>query len=549
MKSMYFPIGFLTVGASYPRLLFCAKISRQALDSDGFLLYNEFVYVLLQVETEGVRKMQKSGGNMRKFRAYGHEKKKDYTQGPMLGKIILFMLPVMFTGIIQLLYNAADIVVVGNYAENGNVAVAAVGACGALINLIVNLFMGLAVGAGVLVAQKIGAGDHAGVDKVVHTAILTSIFTGIVVGIFGFVMAKPLLVLMGTQEQVLAEAVPYMRAYFVGIPACMVYNYAASMLRSKGDSKNPLIFLTLSGLANVALNMIFVCVFHMGAIGVGIATAVAQYIAMAMVLYHMIHSEDVCKLDLKRLAIDKDSLKKMLRIGLPAGLQGTFFSLSNTLIQSTVNAYPDVVLAGHAIAGNLEGFVYIAMNACYHAALTFVGQNTGAKKYGRVLRAWLICTVIVVVIGLGMSLPLSIDATGIGRSLLNIYRPGQTAVHDAGMVRFSIICMFYFLCGIMDVSSGVMRGMGKSFLPMMVSLIGSCVLRIMWVIWICPLDPTNIKLLYWSYPFTWVITAGAHLICIAITWTHRVRKLKREQAAEQLAQEAQQAQQAQTVEA
>ena len=481
--------------------------------------------------------MLKSGGNMRKFRMHGHEKSKDYTQGPMLGKIILFMLPVMFTGIIQLLYNAADIVVVGNFAENADAAVAAVGACGALINLIVNLFMGLAVGAGVLVAQKIGAGDHEGVGKVVHTAILTSVFTGIIVGVFGFCMAKPLLVLMGTKEEVLVEAVPYMKAYFCGIPASMVYNYAASVLRSKGDSKNPLIFLTLSGVANVFLNLIFVYVFHMGAIGVGIATAVSQYIAMFMVLAHMVKLDDSCKLDFKKLAIDKDSLKRMLRIGLPAGLQGTFFSLSNTLIQSTVNTYPVHVQAGNTTAGNIEGFIYISMNSCYHAALTFIGQNTGAKKYDRVLRAALICFAIVIVIGLGMGVLVGYPGFGIGRSLLGIYRPGQALVHDAGVRRLQIIAFTYFLCGIMDVGSGVMRGMGKSFLPMMVSLIGSCAFRILWIEFICPIDPTNIQLLYISYPISWILTAGVHLICCAVTWIHRVRKLKREELAAEAAAE------------
>ena len=473
--------------------------------------------------------MLKSGGNMRKFRVYGHEKKKDYTQGPMLGKIIMFMLPVMFTGIIQLLYNAADMVVVGNWADNADAAVAAVGACGALINLIVNLFMGLSVGAGVAVAQKIGAGDHDGVHKVVHTAILTSIFTGIAVGIFGFFMAKPLLMLMGTQEEVLVEAAPYMRAYFVGIPASMVYNYAAAILRSKGDSKNPLIFLTLSGLANVFLNLIFVSVFHMGAVGVGIATAVSQYIAMCMVLYHMVNLDDDCKLNFKQLAIDKDSLKKMMRIGLPAGLQATFFSLSNALIQSTVNTYPTVVQTGNTTAGNIEGFVYISMNACYHAALTFVGQNTGAKKYDRVLRASLICFGLVLLVGLGMSLPIALPG-GLGRALIGIYRPGQDAVADAGMTRLSIICMTYFLCGIMDVFSGVMRGMGKSFLPMMVSLIGSCVFRIVWIMLFCPGFPEPIEMLYLSYPYSWILTSAVHLVCCIWTWTYRVRKLKREQA-------------------
>jgi putative MATE family efflux protein len=474
--------------------------------------------------------MLKSGGRMRKFRVYGHENKKDYTDGPMLGNIILFMLPVMFTGIIQLLYNAADMVVVGNWSDNATAAVAAVGACGALINLIVNLFMGLSVGAGVVVAQRIGANDHDGVRKVVHTAILTSIFTGIAVGLFGFFMAKPLLILMGTNDDVLAEAAPYMSAYFVGIPASMVYNHAASILRSKGDSKNPLIFLTLSGLSNVFLNLIFVCVFHMGAVGVGIATAVSQYVAMAMVLYHMTKLEDDCRLDFKALAIDKDSLKRMMRIGLPAGLQGTFFSLSNVLIQSTVNTYPTEVMAGNTTAGNIEGFIYISMNACYHAALTFVGQNTGAKKYDRVLRASLICLGLVTIIGLGMGIPIGFEGFGIGKSLLGIYRPGEELVHAAGIRRLQVIALTYFLCGIMDVGSGIMRGMGKSFLPMMVSLIGSCVFRIVWIQLLCPGYPESIQTLYISYPISWILTAGVHLICCVVTWIMRVRKLKQEQS-------------------
>jgi Na+-driven multidrug efflux pump len=264
----------------------------------------------------------------------------------------------------------------------------------------------------------------------------------------------------------------------------------------------------------------------MGAVGVGIATAVAQYIAMTMVLYHMANLDDDCKLIFSKLAIDKAALGKMMRIGLPAGLQATFFSLSNALIQSTVNTYPTVVQTGNTTAGNIEGFVYISMNACYHAALTFVGQNTGAKKYNRVLRASLICLGLVTVVGLGMSTLIYLN----GAALISIYRPGQPDVVAAGMVRLSVICVTYFLCGIMDVGSGIMRGMGKSFLPMMVSLIGSCMFRIVWIMLLCPGYPASIETLYWSYPISWILTAGVHLICCAVTWIYRVRKLKREQA-------------------
>ena len=221
----------------------------------------------------------------------------------------------------------------------------------------------------------------------------------------------------------------------------------------------------------------------------------------------------------------------MLRIGIPAGLQGTFFSLSNVLIQSTVNTYPTEVMAGNTTAGNIEGFIYISMNACYHAALTFVGQNTGAKKYDRVLRASLICLGLVTIIGLGMGIPIGFEDFGIGKSLLNIYRPGQELVHEAGLRRLAIIAMTYFLCGMMDVFSGIMRGMGKSFLPMMVSLIGSCVFRIVWIMLLCPGAPAPIEMLYISYPISWILTAGVHLICCAVTWIHRMRKLKREGAA------------------
>ena len=455
--------------------------------------------------------MLKSGGNMRKFRVYGHEKKKDYTQGPMLGKIILFMLPVMFTGIIQLLYNAADMVVVGNWADNADAAVAAVGACGALINLIVNLFMGLSVGAGVAVAQKIGAGDHEGVHKVVHTAILTSVFTGIAVGVFGFCMAKPLLVLMGTQEEVLVEAAPYMRAYFVGIPASMVYNYAASILRSKGDSKNPLIFLTLSGLANVFLNLIFVSVFHMGAVGVGIATAVAQYIAMFMVLHHMANLDDDCKLVFSKLCMDKAAFKKMLRIGLPAGLQATFFSLSNTLIQSTVNTYPTVVQTGNTTAGTIEGFVSISMNACYHAALTFTGQNVGAKKWSRLNRVLLCCVAIVLSIGLTMGFAVFF----FGEPLLSIYAPGEPEVVEWGMIRLTYLATTYFLCGIMEVGCGMLRGIGQSFTSMVISLTGTCALRVLWIYTVFAMNPT-METLYLSYPVSWTITLLVEFVCYII---------------------------------
>ena len=452
--------------------------------------------------------------------------KLNMTEGPILGKLIRFTLPVMASGVLQLLFNAADVAVVGKFA--GEAAMAAVGSCGALINLLVNLFIGLAVGAGVIAAQELGAKRFDEVDKLISTALTASIVGGAVVMIIGVVLADPLLRLMDTPEDVLAEAVPYMRAYFCGMPGCLVYNYLAAILRSSGDTKRPLFFLTAAGVVNVILNLVMVLGLGMGAIGVGVATAASQYVAAGLTLLYM--SRTKTSLRLAGFKVYKQKLIRMITIGLPAGLQGCMFSLSNVIIQSAVNAYPTVTIAGHTAAGNLEGFVYTAMNSVYQAAVTFVGQNVGAGKYERIKKIAFQCSAVVLVLGvvLGTSLVL------FGDKLLLIYASGenQALIVDAGMVRLQVIALTYFLCGLMEVGCGILRGMGKAMQPMIVSLLGSCVFRIIWVFTVCPLFPENIIALYVSYPISWILTGGTHYVFCLYFYK---KLIKRKQAQEQVA--------------
>ena len=452
------------------------------------------------------------------------------TEGPLLGKMIRYALPLMATGLLQVLYNASDMIVVGRFSSAGSIAMGAVGSCGPLINLLVNAFMGLSVGTGICVAQGIGAGRHKQVKDVVHTSLLGGLICGIFIGVFGFLMCEPLLKLMmgGGEEtaRTLAEAVPYMRAYFVGMPAMMVYNFLASALRSSGDTKRPLIFLSISGLLNVGLNLVMVLFCGMGAIGVGIATTAAQYASVIMILVYMCRYDGLCKVNLRDVRMKKDDIVAVVRNGLPAGVQSVVFSISNVLIQSTINSYGDAVIAGSAAAGNIEGFIYIAMNSLYQTAMTFAGQNVGAEKIERVKRVGFIAVTVVIVTGLVIGGLCFI----FGEQLLSIYvNEPDPVLHDmvfsAGMLRLEIISTTYFMCGVMEVLSGLMRGMGKPLIPMVVSILGSCVLRIVWIFVVCnSIFPGDIKWLYIAYPVTWFITSAAHLVCCVMTYKHLIRQ-------------------------
>lgn len=432
----------------------------------------------------------------------------DMCNGPLLKKIILFAIPLMLSGVLQLLFNAADVIVVGRFT--GNEALAAVGSTSSLINLLINLFVGVSVGANVLLGKHIGARDEENASKTVHTAVTFALVVGIAMIFVGFFLSRPLLELMGTPEDVINLSVLYMRIYFVGMPAFMFYNFGAALLRAVGDTKHPLYFLTLAGIINVIFNLIFVIVFHMGVAGVALATIISEGISAFLVFLCLKGADGVLHLDHRSLSFHKDVAIQMMKIGVPAGLQGCIFSVSNVLIQSSVNSFGSIAMAGNTASANLEGFVYNAMNSLYQTSLSFTSQNMGAKKYKRVDKILIECLVIVMIVGIVMGG----GAYLIGTSLLSIYSSDPQVI-SYGLLRMSLICVPYFLCGMMDVFVGSLRGMGYSVMPMLVSLTGACLFRIVWIFTIFATN-RSLFVLYFSYPVSWALTATAHLICYMI---------------------------------
>lgn len=432
----------------------------------------------------------------------------DMCNGPLLKKIILFAIPLMLSGVLQLLFNAADVIVVGRFT--GNEALAAVGSTSSLINLLINLFVGVSVGANVLLGKHIGARDEENASKTVHTAVTFALVVGIAMIFVGFFLSRPLLELMGTPEDVINLSVLYMRIYFVGMPAFMFYNFGAALLRAVGDTKRPLYFLTLAGIINVIFNLIFVILFHMGVAGVALATIISEGISAFLVFLCLKGADGVLHLDHRSLSFHKDVAIQMMKIGLPAGLQGCIFSVSNVLIQSSVNSFGSIAMAGNTASANLEGFVYNAMNSLYQTSLSFTSQNMGAKKYKRVDKILIECLVIVMIVGIVMGG----GAYLIGTSLLSIYSSDPQVI-SYGLLRMSLICVPYFLCGMMDVFVGSLRGMGYSVMPMLVSLTGACLFRIVWIFTIFATN-RSLFVLYFSYPVSWALTATAHLICYMI---------------------------------
>ena len=432
----------------------------------------------------------------------------DMCNGPLLGKILRFAVPLMLSGVLQLFFNAADIVVVGRFT--GHTALAAVGSTGALINLLINVFVGLSIGTNVLVARYYGAQDAKQLSETVHTSVLTSLVSGVILIAVGVAFAEPLLTLMGTPEDVLGQAALYMRIYFVGMPAMMLYNFGAAILRSVGDTKRPLYFLTIAGVVNVILNLFFVIVFHLGVAGVAIATVISQVISAGLVTICLMKTNASYRLELHKLHIYKDKFFGMMRVGLPAGMQGAVFSISNVLIQSSINSFGSTVMAGSTAAANIEGFVYISMNALYQTSISFTSQNLGAKNYHRIDQTLVRCMCIVTLIGL----VLGNGAHLLGNHLLHIYSDDLEVI-SFGMQRLSVISVTYCLCGMMDVLAGTIRGMGYSMLPMIVSLIGACVFRIIWIFTVFRVQHT-LFILYASYPISWILTILAHFVCYLI---------------------------------
>ncbi|MBS6734148.1 MAG: MATE family efflux transporter [Clostridiales bacterium] len=438
----------------------------------------------------------------------------DMTSGPLLKKILIFSVPLMLSGILQLLFNAADIIVVGQFT--GSSALAAVGSTSSLINLFVNVFIGFSIGANVLVAQYFGARDEKNVHETVHTSILLAIICGLILIVAGISLAPPMLELMDTPDEVLGQAVLYMRIYFVGMPATLVYNFGAAILRAVGDTRRPLYYLFVAGCVNVVLNLFFVVVCGRGVDGVAIATVISQVISAALIVRCLVKSDGMYRLNLSMLKLHRQKVIQIARIGLPAGFQGAIFSISNVLIQSSVNSFGSIAMAGNTAASNIEGFIYTCMNAVYQTSLSFTSQNLGAGKIKRISRILVECLVVVFLVGAVMGFL----AYTFGAELLRIYSTDPEVIEN-GLHRMRVICQTYYLCGMMDVTVGALRGLGYSVMPMLVSLAGVCGVRIVWIftafVW-----SRSLFTLYISYPISWGATFVIHLICFAVVY----RKLK-----------------------
>ena len=432
----------------------------------------------------------------------------DMTEGPLTTKIIKFTIPVMLTGILQLLFNTADVIVVGRFT--GKTALAAVGSTGSLINLLVSLFMGLSIGTNVLVARYQGAKDDKAVSETVHTSIALGIVGGLILLIIGVVATRPLLEMMATPEDVIDQSTLYMRILFFGMPLNLILNFGAAILRAIGDTKRPLYYLTIAGVINVILNILLVTVFSLGVAGVAIATVISEGVSCVLILLCLKHETGAIRLYFNRIKINPSKCVDIMKIGLPAGLQGCIFSISNVLIQSSVNSFGSTVMAGNTAASNIEGFVYVSMNSLHQTCISFTSQNFGAGKFKRIKKVLINCLIIVAITGL----VLGNSAYFFGKFLLSAYN-NEAEVISYGLIRLSIISTMYFLCGLMDVMVGAMRGIGYSILPMIVSLVGACGLRIVWIYTVFVKFRT-LDILFISYPVTWTITFLSHLVCYYI---------------------------------
>ena len=415
----------------------------------------------------------------------------DMCTGPLLKKLLIFAVPLILSGVLQLLFNAADIVVVGKFAGSH----------------------ALSIGANVLVAQYFGAKDEQNIQDTVHTSMAIGIIGGMFLIVAGMIFAPMMLEVMATPEEVLGQAALYIRIYFIGMPAMLIYNFGAAVLRAIGDTRRPLYYLLEAGVVNVILNLVFVIGFQMGVAGVAIATVVSQCISAALIVRCLMKSGGMYRLYLKRIRIHKEKMIRIIQIGLPAGLQGAIFSISNVLIQSSINSFGAIAMAGNTAASNIEG--YVSMNAIYQTALSFVSQNVGAGQQKRIPKISIYCMAIVFTVGLA----LGTLAYRCGGTLLGIYSSDPEVI-AYGLDRMKVICQIYFLCGMMDVAVGILRGMGYSIMPMLVSLAGACGLRIVWIftvfVW-----KHSLFVLYLSYPITWIITLSVHLICFAVVWKRK----------------------------
>ena len=425
--------------------------------------------------------------------------------GSIMDKLISFSLPLMLSGILQLMFNAVDIIVVGRFS--GSVALAAVGSTTALINVFTNLFIGISLGANVLAARFFAAGKEKEMSETVHTAITLALISGVIMAFVGLIFSRGALELMDTPEDVIGQSTLYMKIYFLGMPFFMLYNYGAAILRAVGDTKRPLIFLIISGVVNAGLNMILVIVFHLDVEGVAIATVISQLISCVLVLRCLYRSQTSYQLRFSKLKINTAYLKQIFQVGIPAGIQSTVINFSNALLQSSVNSFGSIAMAGYTAANNIFGFLYMSVNSVTQACMSFTSQNYGVRKYKRMDKVLIDCIIISVV----TALTLGCSSYFFGSEILKIYTKDSEVI-QCGMEIMAYTTVPYFLCGIMDLFPGALRGMGHSAVPMILSVIGTVGTRIVWIFGIFP-NHRSLSVLFISYPASWILTIVMQVIC------------------------------------
>lgn len=441
----------------------------------------------------------------------------DMLNGNLYTNVLLFALPLIASGIIQLLFNAIDMIVVGQFS--GSNSMAAVSSTGSLVSLVTNLFIGLSVGSSVCIAKRIGSGNYESISEAVQTSITIALIFGGILMFFGILFSKVLLEMMKSPADVIDLSTLYLRVYFTGMPATMVYNFASAVLRAKGDTKRPLIILSVAGLLNALLNLFFVVTLKMDVAGVALASSISTYVSAIMVVIVLVTDPGFTRLDIKDLHVDINSLKEIATVGIPAGIQSTLFSLSNVVIQSSINEFGGIVMAANGAASSIGNFIYTAMNSFQQTCLTFTSQNLGAKKIDRIKSVLLVCSICVTVIGL----VLGIGAYTFGETLLGFYTKDKEVI-ASGMIRLLYVSVPYFMYGLMDVIVGALRGIGSSIGPMIVSLMGICVFRLVWVATYFKTHHT-IEVLYASYPISWVITALVQFVIFVIAYSKMKKKM------------------------
>lgn len=450
----------------------------------------------------------------------------DMVNGHLFFKILGYAVPIILTGVLQLLFNAADLIIVGRFGSSGSNSVAAVGATSSLTNLMINFFIGFSSGGGVAVAQAIGAKDDEKTSKTVHTVVMLSIIAGVIVSVIGLLASGPMLKLMSTPKEIIGLSSLYMKIIFSGMVFNMVYNFGAAILRAAGDTTRPLIYLTIAGVLNVALNIVFVTVLDLDVAGVALATIISQALSCALVLLALTRRTDVCKLCVKKIRIHKAPLQKILGVGLPAGLQSTLFGISNVIIQSSINSlsYLNGLMAGSAAASNIDAFVYTIINSFYQASLNFTGQNIGAKKYDRVKKVFLYSLFWSALLGF---------VSGFGtyifnEPLLSLYITDSPDAIKWGAVRMFYIGVPYFICGMMEVATGCLRGMGVSLAPMIISVLGVCGIRLGWIFTVFQIDKYHTpQVLLFSYTVSWIITFSVEAIVFLVLLRKRIKSNKK----------------------